>query len=112
MSAGDAGGVRPVGRTADPTPADDTRTAAAKRASKAIARSAAAVDTAFLRGGTGRSDETDAPRFDPQAYGRTIPLGRIARPQDIVGPTLFLLSEAACYVTGQTLQVNGGAFMS
>jgi 3-oxoacyl-[acyl-carrier protein] reductase len=71
-----------------------------------------AVDTAFLRGGTGRSDETDAPRFDPQAYGRTIPLGRIARPQDIVGPTLFLLSEAACYVTGQTLQVNGGAFMS
>jgi 3-oxoacyl-[acyl-carrier protein] reductase len=71
-----------------------------------------AVDTAFLRGGTGRSDESQPTRFDIAAYGRSIPLGRIAQPYDIVGPILFFLSDAACYVTGQTLQVNGGAFMS
>jgi len=71
-----------------------------------------AVDTAFLRGGTGRSDESQPTRFDTAAYGRSIPLGRIAQPGDIVGPILFFLSDAACYVTGQTLQVNGGAFMS
>jgi 3-oxoacyl-[acyl-carrier protein] reductase len=71
-----------------------------------------AVDTAFLRGGTGRSDESQPTRFDTAAYGRSIPLGRIAQPEDIVGPILFFLSDAARYVTGQTLQVNGGAFMS
>ena len=71
-----------------------------------------AVDTAFLRGGTGRSDESQPTRFDTAAYGRSIPLGRIAEPDDVVGPILFFLSDAARYVTGQTLQVNGGAFMS
>ncbi|MEN9774882.1 MAG: hypothetical protein RL322_1952 [Pseudomonadota bacterium] len=71
-----------------------------------------AVDTAFLRGGTGRSDEDQPTRFDVAAYGRSIPLGRIAEADDIVGPILFFLSDASRYVTGQTLQVNGGAFMS
>lgn len=70
-----------------------------------------AVDTAFLRGGTGRSDENAPPRFDTEAYGRAVPLGRIATPEDITGPILFLLSPAARYVTGQVLHVNGGSFM-
>jgi gluconate 5-dehydrogenase len=38
----------------------------------------------------------------------TIPLGRWAQPEDIVGPTLFLASEASDYVTGQILYVDGG----
>ena len=70
-----------------------------------------AVDTAFLRGGTGRSEENEPPRFDIDAYGRAVPLGRIAVPDDIAGPILFLLSEKAGYVTGQTMHVNGGAYM-
>lgn len=70
-----------------------------------------AVDTAFLRGGTGRSGEDRPTRFDVEAYGKAIPLGRIAVPDDIVGPMLFLLSDMARYVTGQTLHVNGGAYM-
>lgn len=37
-----------------------------------------------------------------------IPLGRWAQPEDIVGPTLFLASEASDYVTGQILYVDGG----
>ena len=39
---------------------------------------------------------------------RTIPLGRWAQPEDIVGPTLFLASGASDYVTGQILYVDGG----
>ncbi len=37
-----------------------------------------------------------------------IPLGRMGSPQDIAGPVGFLASEAASYVTGHTLHVNGG----
>ena len=70
-----------------------------------------AVNTAFLRGGTGRSDEQQAERLDREAYAKTIPLGRIAEPRDITGPIQFLLSPATGYVTGQVLQVNGGTYM-
>ncbi|UCC59652.1 MAG: SDR family oxidoreductase [Dehalococcoidia bacterium] len=38
----------------------------------------------------------------------TIPLGRIAEPEDIMSVALFLASDASCYVTGQTLYVDGG----
>jgi NAD(P)-dependent dehydrogenase (short-subunit alcohol dehydrogenase family) len=70
-----------------------------------------AVDTAFLRGGTGRSDETEPERIDIDAYARAVPLGRIAEAGDVTGPILFLLSDAARYMTGQVLHVNGGTYM-
>jgi 3-oxoacyl-[acyl-carrier protein] reductase len=50
-----------------------------------------AVDTAFLRGGTGRSDERAPSQVDLETYVKAIPLGRVATPEDIVGPILFLL---------------------
>lgn len=37
-----------------------------------------------------------------------IPLGRIADPKDIVGPSLFFCAPASGFVTGQTLYVDGG----
>ena len=37
-----------------------------------------------------------------------VPLGRIATPQDMVGPVLFLLSDEARYVTGTIITVDGG----
>jgi NAD(P)-dependent dehydrogenase (short-subunit alcohol dehydrogenase family) len=37
-----------------------------------------------------------------------IPMGRWAIPEDIVGPTLFFASEAANFVTGQILYIDGG----
>ncbi|MBS0661661.1 MAG: SDR family oxidoreductase [Verrucomicrobia bacterium] len=40
--------------------------------------------------------------------GRKTALGRIGRNDEIVGPTLFLLSDAAAYVTGHSLVVDGG----
>ena len=39
---------------------------------------------------------------------RRIPLGRIAQPEDIAGPVLFLCSDAASMITGHLLPVDGG----
>ena len=36
------------------------------------------------------------------------PLGRWGEPEDVVGPVLFLASDAACFVTGVVLPVDGG----
>jgi len=40
---------------------------------------------------------------------RSIPLGRIAEPMDVVHPALFLASDASAFITGQTIVVDGGA---
>lgn len=45
------------------------------------------------------------------AKAKRIPLGRIGRPEDLIGPAIFLASDGARYVTGQTLLVNGGDVM-
>ena len=41
-----------------------------------------------------------------------IPLGRLGQPEDMVGPTVFLASDLAAYVTGAALLVDGGAFVN
>lgn len=40
-----------------------------------------------------------------------IPLGRVASPQDIAGPVVFLCSALARHVTGEILNVNGGSVL-
>jgi NAD(P)-dependent dehydrogenase (short-subunit alcohol dehydrogenase family) len=51
--------------------------------------------------------QRDAPGF-VEALGRRTALRRIGQSHEIVAPTLFLLSDGASYVTGQTLVVDGG----
>jgi len=43
--------------------------------------------------------------------GRAVPVGRTGRPGDIAELCAFLCSDAAAYITGQTLAANGGAYM-
>jgi NAD(P)-dependent dehydrogenase (short-subunit alcohol dehydrogenase family) len=49
---------------------------------------------------------------DLAAIAQRVPLKRIAEVDDMVPAALFLCSDAAGYVTGQTLHVNGGLFMA
>ncbi len=48
------------------------------------------------------------PRERHRLYARTRALGRPQEAEDVVGAVVFLLSDAASYITGQTLVVNGG----
>jgi NAD(P)-dependent dehydrogenase (short-subunit alcohol dehydrogenase family) len=43
---------------------------------------------------------------------KQIPLGRLGRPEDIADACVFLASEASAYVTGDTIRVMGGRFIS
>mgnify|MGYP001191657009 CR=1 FL=1 len=42
---------------------------------------------------------------------RTIPLGRVGRPEEIAAAVAYFLSEGAAFTTGAVLDVNGGLFM-
>ncbi|HEY9282153.1 MAG TPA: 3-oxoacyl-ACP reductase family protein [Pyrinomonadaceae bacterium] len=41
----------------------------------------------------------------------SIPLGRVAEPEDVAGPVVFLCSDWARHVTGEVLNVNGGSVL-
>jgi len=52
---------------------------------------------------------------DPQASRAvfdTIPLGRMATPEEIAGPILFLCTRYAGFITGEVFNVNGGAVLT
>src|SRR3989454_2069645 len=42
---------------------------------------------------------------------KSIPLGRVATPEEIAGPIVFLCSDLARHVTGEILNVNGGTVL-
>lgn len=54
---------------------------------------------------------TAATRENPQrlqSFMTRIPIGRLGKPEDLVGPVIFLASDMSRYVTGITLAVDGG----
>ena len=46
-----------------------------------------------------------------EAYTRAVPIGRLGKPADIAGAVLFLASDDADFITGQTISVSGGLTM-
>ncbi len=46
--------------------------------------------------------------LDAEEMGRSFPLRRLGTPEDMANMIVFLASDAASYVTGQTISVNGG----
>lgn len=44
--------------------------------------------------------------------GMAVPLGRMGDPRDVAAPCVFLASDAARYITAQTINVDGGNWMS
>lgn len=56
---------------------------------------------------------TDVLTDDQKArINQNIPLGRMGTPQDIASAALYLASDEAAYMTGQTMHINGGMFMA
>lgn len=60
------------------------------------------IDTPMLR----------ASPVDVDAFAATTPMKRPGKPEDIAAACSYLVSEAAGYVTGHTLSVNGGRYMN
>lgn len=64
------------------------------------------VDTPMLRTGFEKRG------YDPQSaiaeLGKTVPLGHVAQPEEIADVVLFLASDAARYMCGALVEVNGG----
>jgi NAD(P)-dependent dehydrogenase (short-subunit alcohol dehydrogenase family) len=61
--------------------------------------------------------DTAQPRYGSSeeeiaASGRAIPLGRMAEPDEIAQAAVFLASDAAGFITGQCMHVNGGGYLA
>lgn len=54
----------------------------------------------------------ELPDAQKDALLSSIPLGRLGDPQEIANVVAFLASDAAAYVTGETIHVNGGMYMA
>lgn len=47
-----------------------------------------------------------------EAIFKDIPANRLGRPEEIAATVAFLVSDSAAYITGETIHVNGGMYMS
>ncbi len=52
------------------------------------------------------------PEEQRSALAGQIPLARLGQPEEIAGVVAFLVSDAAAYITGDTIHVNGGMYMA
>ncbi len=53
----------------------------------------------------------DLPQDKLEKLLDTIPVGRLGRPEELCGTIGFLCTEEASYITGQTINVNGGLYL-
>ncbi len=54
----------------------------------------------------------DLPEANKESILTQIPLGRLGAPEEIASVVSFLASDAAGYITGETIHVNGGMYMA
>ncbi|HLQ15799.1 MAG TPA: SDR family oxidoreductase [Candidatus Eisenbacteria bacterium] len=47
-----------------------------------------------------------------ETFRKAIPLGRLGTPEECAGTILFLVSPLASYLTGETIDVNGGQWFA
>ena len=81
---------------------------------KSVARELAprGVTVNAVAPGFARTDMTAAlPEQVVERYEGQIPLGRLADPEEVAGVVRFLVSDAAAYVTGEVIRVDGGMAM-
>ena len=78
---------------------------------KALALEFAAHNITVNAVSPGMIDTTRAGSEPDHHRGRTIPVGRRGRPQDVAAMVRYLVSEDAAFVTGQTMNVNGGLLL-
>jgi 2-hydroxycyclohexanecarboxyl-CoA dehydrogenase len=67
------------------------------------------TDTPLFRGLAEATEDGDR---ITEALTRAIPMRRLGRPDDVAPAVAFLASDAAAYITGQTLSVSGGLTMA
>ena len=67
------------------------------------------TDTPLLRGMAGEGEEG---RRLIESLVRAVPMRRLGEPEDVAAAVGFLASDAAGFITGQTLSVSGGLTMA
>jgi 3-oxoacyl-[acyl-carrier protein] reductase len=88
-----------------------TKTQAAQLAGKHIRVNCIAPGSVEFPGGIWEKRRTE----NPQLYGavlESIRFGRLGTPEEIANVALFLASDAASWVTGQTIAADGGQMLS
>ncbi len=83
--------------------------------SKALAREVASrgITVNSIAPGFIETDMThELPEKQKEALLQSIPLNRLGRPEEIAGVVAFLASSAGDYITGETININGGMYMA
>jgi 3-oxoacyl-[acyl-carrier protein] reductase len=80
-----------------------TKTAALELAPYGIRVNALAPDITLTEG-----IKAIAPEGSEERFGHTVPMGRAGHVDEMAGAAVFLASDMASYITGQTLHVDGG----